>query len=139
LSDRLSGAPNPTDAAAIMLSALATRRPRASLIDHVAPAILAAIRRDDDAPMRILALADSLDVSERTLRRRCESAFGYGPKTLARILRFQQFLRLLRRSSEPQLAELAATSGYADQAHLTREVRRLGGQTPERFRIDIAA
>ena len=139
LADRLSGAPNPTDAAAIMLSALATRRPRASLIDHAAPAILAAIRRDDDAPMRILALADSLDLSERTLRRRCESAFGYGPKTLARILRFQQFLRLLRRSSEPQLAELAATSGYADQAHLTREVRRLGGLTPKRFRIEIAA
>jgi len=139
LADRLSGAPNPTDAAAIMLSALATRRPRATLIDHAAPAILAAIRHGDDAPMRILALADSLDLSERTLRRRCESAFGYGPKTLARILRFQQFLGLLRGSPEPRLAELAATSGYADQAHLTREVRRLGGLTPKRFRIEIAA
>jgi AraC-like DNA-binding protein len=139
LADRLSRAPNPADAAAIMLSVLAARRPRASLIDHAAPAILAAIRRDDAAPMRILALAGSLDISERTLRRRCESAFGYGPKTLARILRFQQFLELLRGSSEPRLAELAATSGYADQAHLTREVRRLGGLTPKRFRTEIAA
>jgi len=139
LADRLSDAPKPADAAAIMLSALGTRRPRASLIDRAAPAILAAIRRDDDAPMRILALADSLDVSERTLRRRCESAFGYGPKTLARILRFQQFLGLLRGSPEPRLAELAATSGYADQAHLTREVRRLGGLTPKRFKAEIAA
>jgi AraC-like DNA-binding protein len=139
LADRLSGAPNPADAAAIMLSALGTRRPRASLIDHAAPAILAAIRRNDDVPMRMLALADSLDLSERTLRRRCESAFGYGPKTLARILRFQQFLGLLRGSSEPRLAELAATSGYADQAHLTREVRRLGGLTPKRFKAEIAA
>ena len=80
LADRLSGTPDPADSAAVMLAALATRRPQESLIDRAAPAILAAIRRNDDAPLRILALADSLDVSERTLRRRCESAFGYGPR-----------------------------------------------------------
>jgi hypothetical protein len=71
LADRLSGTPDRADSAAVMLSALATRRPQESLIDRAAPAILAAIRRDEDAPLRILALADSLDVSERTLRQRC--------------------------------------------------------------------
>jgi hypothetical protein len=30
--------------------------------------------------------------SERTLRRRCHEAFGYGAKTLERILRFQRFI-----------------------------------------------
>ena len=139
LADRLSGARNAVDSAAIMLSALRTRRPRSDLIDPAAPAILAAMRCDGEAPMRIPALADSLDLSERTLRRRCESAFGYGPKTLDRILRFQRFLRLLRRSPDPRLAELAATSGYADQAHLTREVRRLGGRTPRGLRTEMSA
>jgi AraC-like DNA-binding protein len=76
------------------------------------------------------AIRDRLDVSERSLRRRCHSAFGYGPKTLDRILRFQRFLRLARRPGEARLSLLAQAAGYADQAHLTREVRRLSGLSP---------
>jgi AraC-like DNA-binding protein len=76
------------------------------------------------------ALRDELGISERSLRRRCHDAFGYGPKTLDRILRFQRFLRLVREEGEAGLSALAAASGYADQAHLTREVRRLSGLTP---------
>jgi AraC-like DNA-binding protein len=139
LADRLGDARTPSAAAAMMLSALRARRQRTSLVDPAAPAILAALHRADEAPPRLPALAESLDLSERTLRRRCESAFGYGPKTLERILRFQRFLRLLRRSLDPHLAELAATSGYADQAHLTREVRSLGGLTPRRLQSELAA
>jgi AraC-like DNA-binding protein len=76
------------------------------------------------------AIRDRLDVSERSLRRRCHAAFGYGPKTLDRILRFQRFLRLARRPGEARLSLLAHAAGYADQAHLTREVRRLSGLSP---------
>ncbi|RWI29520.1 MAG: AraC family transcriptional regulator [Mesorhizobium sp.] len=75
-------------------------------------------------------ILDRLDVSPRTLRRRCQEAFGYGPKTLDRILRFQRFLNLARQSAEPRLADLAFEAGYCDQAHLTREVRRLSGFSP---------
>jgi AraC-like DNA-binding protein len=39
-------------------------------------------------------LTSALGASERTLRRHCEQAFGYGPKTLARVLRMQRFLEL---------------------------------------------
>ena len=39
----------------------------------------------------------ALGVSERQLRRRFADAVGYGPKTLARVLRFQRFLALARR------------------------------------------
>jgi hypothetical protein len=35
-----------------------------------------------------------LDMSERTLRRRFDESFGYGPKTLDRILRYRRFQRL---------------------------------------------
>jgi AraC-like DNA-binding protein len=52
------------------------------------------------------------------------------PKTLDRILRFQRFLGLARQSAEPRLADLAFEAGYSDQAHLTREVRRLSGFSP---------
>lgn len=78
----------------------------------------------------LAALRDRLGISERSLRRRCHEAFGYGPKTLDRILRFQRFLRLAAAGEEPGLSALAAAAGYADQAHLTRETRRLSGLTP---------
>jgi AraC-like DNA-binding protein len=75
-------------------------------------------------------LAVDLGMSERSLRRHCRELFGYGPKTFARILRFQRFLSRLRAGPRLPLSALAALCGYADQAHLSREVRRLTGLTP---------
>lgn len=139
LTDRLHEIRDPRRAADLMLSALAARLPQPSLFDPAARALANAFARDDGGRRRLSELAATLGLSERTLRRRCDSAFGYGPKTLERILRFQRFLRLLRRSTAPGLAELAAASGFADQAHLTREVRRLGGLTPTAFMTRLAA
>ncbi|MFC7566230.1 helix-turn-helix domain-containing protein [Actinomadura namibiensis] len=59
------------------------------------------------------------------MRRRAVAAFGYGPKTVQRVLRFQRALRLAR-AGRP-LAEVAQVAGYADQAHMANEVRGLGG------------
>jgi AraC-like DNA-binding protein len=73
-------------------------------------------------------LAESLGVSQRTLRRRCTTALGYGPKTLERILRFRRALRLVR--SGTPIVDAARRAGYADQAHLTNESQRLAGFTP---------
>ncbi|TIP82488.1 MAG: AraC family transcriptional regulator [Mesorhizobium sp.] len=86
--------------------------------------------KTESAGPGMAVILDRLDVSPRTLRRRCQEAFGYGPKTLDRILRFQRFLNLARQSAEPRLADLAFEAGYSDQAHLTREVRRLSGFSP---------
>jgi len=78
---------------------------------------------------RVGELGPALGLSERQLRRRFADAVGYGPKTLARVLRFQRFLVLAGRGGG-ELAGLAYAAGYADQAHLTRECRRLAGRTP---------
>lgn len=75
-------------------------------------------------------LLRSLHMSERSLRRRFEESFGYGPKTLDRILRFHRFRRLRQASGNASTAVLAVEAGYADQAHLIRESRRLSGITP---------
>ncbi|GAA5063143.1 AraC-like DNA-binding protein [Thermocatellispora tengchongensis] len=89
--------------------------------DPAAPAIAAALRRG----ARIGEVARDLGLSERHLHRRCVGAFGYGPKVVQRVARFQRALRLAR-AGRP-LAEVAADSGYADQAHMANEVRRLAG------------
>jgi AraC-like DNA-binding protein len=83
----------------------------------------------------VAALAGSLFISERQLRRRFEVATGLTPTTLHRILRFQRFLALAwsRRSPSTEVAGLAFEAGYADQAHLSREAARLEGRSPRSF------
>jgi AraC-like DNA-binding protein len=69
--------------------------------------------------------AELAGLGERQLHRRCLAAFGYGPKTLARILRLNRALDLARTGIG--LADVAAAVGYADQAHLARDTRELAG------------
>jgi AraC-like DNA-binding protein len=73
----------------------------------------------------VAEVAGRTGLGERQLRRRCEAAFGYGPKTLARVLRLQRALELARAGTP--FAAVAREAGYADQPHLSREVRALAG------------
>jgi AraC-like DNA-binding protein len=80
-----------------------------------------------DAP-RTAELTRSLGISERTLRRRCQDAFGYGAKTLERILRLQRFLRIA--CGHATLTAAALEAGYGDAPHLVRDSRQLTGLNP---------
>jgi AraC-like DNA-binding protein len=51
--------------------------------------------------------------------------FGYGAKTLGRVLRMQRALALARGGVRP--ADAAARAGYADQSHLARDVKEMAG------------
>lgn len=84
-------------------------------------------------------LLDTLEIGERQFRRRCHHYFGYGAKTLARIRRFQSMLQLCRNDAAMSLAELALAAGYADQAHMTRDVGEFSTLTPLEIRRQIAA
>ena len=95
------------------------------------PAIDEAASLLRDPAARTEDIAGRVGLSERQFRRRSHAAIGYGPKTLQRVLRFQRFVRLLDAAAEPpDLATLAALTGYADQPHLTRECAALSGLTP---------
>ncbi|WP_443054411.1 helix-turn-helix domain-containing protein [Streptomyces sp. IBSBF 2435] len=94
-----------------------TAEPADPLLGPVAAALSAG------RPVAGIAAASGL--GERQLRRRCEAAFGYGPRTLARVLRLQRALALARAGTP--FARVAADAGYADQPHLSREVRTLAG------------
>ncbi|MGW4502842.1 helix-turn-helix domain-containing protein [Micromonospora sp. NPDC004336] len=76
----------------------------------------------------VASVAAEVGLDARALHRRSRHLFGYGPKTLARILRMRRALALARAGTP--LAEVAARCGYADQAHLTRDVRDLAGVPP---------
>ena len=84
-----------------------------------------------DAASRVVDVAGELDLSERQLRRLVLAHTGLEPRTLRRVVRLQRFLALADRAApDGTLAGLAAGAGYADQAHLSREVRSLSGLTP---------
>jgi AraC-like DNA-binding protein len=80
---------------------------------------------------RIESLSELAGISSRQMQRRFSVAVGYGPKMFQSVLRFQRLLYLASRSAGVcGLADLAARSGYADQSHMNREVRRFAGKSP---------
>lgn len=66
--------------------------------------------------------------SRRTDQRRVLGATGLTHATIRQIRRARGAVRLLRAGGTP--ADVAHDAGYCDQAHLTRSLRRLVGQTP---------
>jgi AraC-like DNA-binding protein len=118
LRARVDAAPDPATA----LEELALERAaHTDPPDALLGSLVAALR----AGRPVAGTADELGLSARQLHRRSLSAFGYGPKTLARILRLQRALALARKGVP--FAETATLAGYADQAHLARDVRELAG------------
>lgn len=101
--------------------------------------VAAAARRLSDPGAKVSSAAYELGVSERHLHRRTVDAIGYGPKMLARVARLRRLIGLSCAPGAPDaLAERAAAAGYASQAHMSDEVRRLTGLTPVRFLEDAA-
>lgn len=130
LVERLRVSRGPRLQAALLQDAVRGRqcRPVDAVGSHVARRLAA-----EQVPVRVLAR--EVGLSERQLHRRCQTALGYAPSQLARLLRLHRFLALARaRPSEVTLAELAAAAGYADQAHLGRDSRALTGRPPSAFR-----
>ncbi len=120
LSEQLAAATDPTR----LLESVAAGRFRTT---GRADPVVAAVAARLGAGWSVAATASAVNLSERQLHRRCLPAFGYGPKTLARVLRLGRALDLARAGTPA--ATVAATTGYADQAHLAREVRTLAGVT----------
>ncbi|MGY0460597.1 DUF6597 domain-containing transcriptional factor [Kitasatospora sp. cg17-2] len=133
---RSAGARGPAEVAAVLDTFVASRVPGWAP-DRAVERAVAALGRPE--AVRLPDLAAELGLSERQLRRRVTDAVGYGPKTLQAVLRFRRAVARARSGgggrgagagAVPGLAAVAAQAGYADQAHLTREVRRWSGVSP---------
>ena len=78
-------------------------------------------------------LAHDAGLSSRQLERHFRERAGLGPKTFARLVRFQRALALLRRPGA-SLSAVAARCGYFDQAHMVRDFRQFARESPSRIR-----
>jgi AraC-like DNA-binding protein len=85
----------------------------------------------------VALVARQAGISMRHLERLSRDWVGLPPGQLVRLLRFQRAVRGLSLGPALPLARLALETGYADQAHLTREFRRYSGMTPSHFRAGV--
>jgi AraC-like DNA-binding protein len=119
LARSLAGAGSEAAAQRVLTAAMADRT--GGDRDRFATGVLRLLRAGEP----IASIAGAVGLSERQLHRRCLAAFGYGAKVLHRVLRFDRAMRLAR--GGVAFADVAYRTGYADQAHLSREVKALAG------------
>ena len=79
--------------------------------------------------MPVQRLAHEIGWSRQHFSDRFRDAIGVTPKSAARVFRFQRACRLIV-DERPGLADVAASCGYFDQAHMTREWNVLAGCSP---------
>ena len=76
-------------------------------------------------------------VSDRHHRRLFRDNLGASPKTVARIERLRRAVNVMTSSTLP-LSDVAAMTGYFDQAHLNRDFRAMIGSSPIAFQSNLA-
>jgi AraC-like DNA-binding protein len=79
--------------------------------------------------------ARELGISERRLHLVFSEDVGLSPKQWSRVRRFQRAVCALYKGVDMRWAELAATCGYADQAHFSRDFRSFSGVDPTTYSV----
>jgi AraC-like DNA-binding protein len=105
------------------------------LDDAVRQAVLLIHQCDGAEP--IAQIAEAVGLSPRQLQRRFRARIGLTPKEYARIRRMRSALANAIEEQPRTWASVAANSGYADQAHLSRDAAALTGLTPAGFEARI--
>jgi AraC-like DNA-binding protein len=113
---------------AILDTFLAIRLRGAATDGRVSTALNAILDRSGD--IGVERLAHEAASSPRNLGRLFDAWVGIAPKRFARIVRVQAALRMLMEEPGRDLTGLASQLGFADHAHLTREIRTLTGAPP---------
>jgi AraC-like DNA-binding protein len=129
LRERL-GAASEGERLRILEQALAARLGRARAPRQVIPHALHAL---DAVRAEVGQISRELGLSKRRFIEVFSADVGMTPKRYARVRRFQRALALAEKSAAPHWAELAARSGYFDQAHLCRDWVELSGVSPTQF------
>lgn len=78
-------------------------------------------------------LADETCMCQRHFERKFKMHTGFTPKEYSRIIKFKHTVDLLRSSSSDNLLSIAIQAGYYDVSHLSKEIKKLSGNTPASF------
>ncbi|MBA3917389.1 MAG: hypothetical protein C0516_02240 [Gemmatimonas sp.] len=79
-------------------------------------------------------VAQSLGWSNKKFSALVQDATGFTPRRLLSVHRVECATHVLRTRPQTSLSTVAAAVGYADHAHLTRDVVAFTGMTPSRYK-----
>ena len=88
----------------------------------------------DRSIVRVEQLAQRLGMSVRGVQRLTQRYIGLAPLAVIRRYRLQEAALRLREEPGYSIAEVAADLGYADQAHLSGDFRKVLGLSPGAYR-----
>lgn len=89
---------------------------------------------DHKGKISIGELAEFMNMTERTLRRRFLRYVGISPKKFARIIQFQTSLEQISTGDFSKMSDVVYENGYADQSHFIRNVKKFTGKRPLELR-----
>lgn len=109
---------------------------RDALVDVRVARGLARLALSPTATVSMMAAASGLGV--RAFGRRFLSSVGLSPRAFGRVVRLGRAIARLSETGSGSDAALALDAGYADQAHLCRDLRAFLGMTPTEYRASGA-
>lgn len=117
----------------ILIAMLSRSAPTVSLIDRVIQHVEA-----HHGNVSVEALARRFGKSRRQIERTFPQTVGVPLKFFCSLVRLRHAAQLIAAPSRRSLTAIASDAGYSDQAHMTRDFRRLAGATPGQLRADDA-
>ena len=119
------------DELAMRLDSFVVGRSSEAQIDPLTSAIINMLHTAGGRlPITEIASLHGVDV--RQVHRRIVSGTGLTPKQMAMVIQFHRALRLII-DGRLDIASAAFEAGYADQAHMTRVFKRMGGFSPAKI------
>ena len=120
---------------------------RFRLVEKVLLTRLSKVRQPDDRLSKAIelifqtggclpmdALATTIGINSRGLDRTFNTRVGIPPKTLSRIIRFQQVFKMLeQQNADPNWPQIALGCGYYDQSHFIKEFKAFAGKEPTAY------
>jgi AraC-like DNA-binding protein len=117
----------------ILIEKLSRSPPAQSLVDRVIQYV-----ETRHGVVSVEAVARSFGKSRRQLERTFVQVVGVPLKFFCTLSRLRRAAQLIAQPAASSLTAIASDAGYSDQAHMTRDFRRLAGITPARLRQDDA-
>jgi AraC-like DNA-binding protein len=130
LSERL--AEQATTAALDLIEAALVDQLQPARVDELVLAAAQLIRAGRSATQAVAMVG----ADRRTFVPEFRRTVGVAPKRYERVCRFNRTIEAIRGPDAAPLAMIAAEHGYADQAHLSREIRHFALASPSRLHRD---
>ncbi len=85
--------------------------------------------------IRVSQICDLFNVTPRSLNRYFKNEIGISPKELLNIFRINNAIKLITENPDCDLTGISYLSGYYDQSHFIKEIRKITGIAPGHIRV----